>query len=133
MGPPIYATGSSTTQDIPARERWLDPSMPLSKVNSGTGSMQGNDLMEYTFRLENNYPNPFNPATTINYSIEGNNYVSIIVYDVLGREVAKLVDGYRVAGQHTVVFDAGGLSSGTYFYTLRTGDFFQSKKMVLTK
>jgi hypothetical protein len=87
--------------------------------------------MEYA--LSQNYPNPFNPTTTINFALPKSGNVSLIVYDVLGRAVANLVNGNLNAGQHTVKFDASKLSSGVYFYRLSAGDFVSVKKLMLLK
>lgn len=83
--------------------------------------------------LSQNYPNPFNPSTLIRYDLSTNMEVSLKIFDVLGREVATLVDGKRSAGSHQVRFDGAGLSSGVYFYQLRTPGFIQSRKMLLIK
>jgi glycosidase len=85
------------------------------------------------YGLGQNYPNPFNPATTISYQIRSAGQVTLRVYDVLGREVATLVDGYQSAGVHTKAFDGSRLSSGVYFYRLQSGSFVNTKKMVLAK
>ncbi len=80
-----------------------------------------------------NYPNPFNPTTTINYQLPENGFVTIKVYDMLGKEVATLVDGNRTAGYHNVTFDASRLTSGIYICTITANNFIQSKKMLLMK
>jgi hypothetical protein len=85
------------------------------------------------YALAQNYPNPFNPATTISYQIRSDGWVTLRVYDVLGREVATLADGYQQAGSYTKTFDASRLSSGVYFYRLQAGSFVNTKKMVLAK
>jgi hypothetical protein len=85
------------------------------------------------FTLYNNYPNPFNPSTTIRYSIPSQGFVSLKIYDVLGKEVASLINTEQPAGFYEVRFDAAELSSGIYFYQLETGSFIQSKKMLLMK
>jgi hypothetical protein len=85
------------------------------------------------YGLGQNYPNPFNPTTTISYQIRSAGGVSLRVYDVLGREVATLVDGYQSAGTHAKTFDGSRLSSGVYFYRLQSGAFVNTKKMVLAK
>ena len=85
------------------------------------------------FVLNQNYPNPFNPSTTISYQIPSQQFVTLKVYDVLGNEVAVLVNEYRNAGSYEVNFNSSNLTSGVYFYTLRAGDFIQTKKMLLLK
>ncbi len=83
--------------------------------------------------LQQNYPNPFNPETKIEYRTKEKGWVELAVYDLLGRNVALLVDEERPAGLHTVSWDAGRLPSGVYFYTLRAGSFTQTRKMILMK
>ncbi len=88
---------------------------------------------EMNFALEQNYPNPFNPATIISYQLSVNGFVSLKVYDVLGNEVRTLVNEYKPAGSYEAVFNASGLSSGIYYYQLKSGKFNQVKKMLLIK
>ncbi len=85
------------------------------------------------FSLNQNYPNPFNPSTKINFAIPKSDYVSLRVYDILGREVKVLVNENLSAGEYEVGFDAKGLSSGMYYYSLRAGEYVSVKKMVLVK
>ena len=85
------------------------------------------------FELQQNYPNPFNPSTQINFSIPQAGNVSLKVYNVLGQEVATLMDGVKSAQTYNVTFDASSLSSGVYFYTLKFGEQSISKKMLLLK
>jgi uncharacterized delta-60 repeat protein len=93
------------------------------------------------FALEQNYPNPFNPSTKIKYTIptvtlslsKGDTYVTLKVYDVLGNEVATLVNEEKSAGSYEVTFNASQLSSGIYFYTLKAGSFIETKKLILMK
>lgn len=80
-----------------------------------------------------NYPNPFNPSTTILFSLSAANHVTLKVFDLLGREVAELVNNQLQAGSHSINFDASKLSSGTYFYKLQVGNVVQVKKMLLMK
>ena len=106
---------------------------------------QNSDFIGYTTDLEDgvvtpsvysvsqNYPNPFNPTTTIQYELPEASSVSVKVYDVLGREVANLVDEYKNAGSYKVSFDASRLSSGVYIYRIEAGKFNSVKKMVLMK
>lgn len=85
------------------------------------------------FTLEQNYPNPFNPSTKISYQLPQNGFVSLKVYNAIGKEVATLVNEEKSAGRYEVNFDAAGLSSGLYFYTIQTGSFQETKKMILIK
>jgi hypothetical protein len=83
--------------------------------------------------LHQNYPNPFNPTTTIRYTLPRAEFVSLKVYDILGREVATLVNERQAAGGYSVRFDANQLSSGLYFYKITTGNFNKARKMVVMK
>lgn len=85
------------------------------------------------FELTQNYPNPFNPSTTINFSIPKQTNVSLKVYDALGKEIAELVNEEMSTGSYKINFDASKFSSGIYFYTLRTNEFFNTRKMILIK
>ena len=83
--------------------------------------------------LNQNYPNPFNPSTIISYAIPKQGNVELKIYNILGQEVSTLVNQMQTAGSHEVTFNANLLSSGVYFYTLKSGDFMQVKKMILLK
>jgi enterochelin esterase-like enzyme/photosystem II stability/assembly factor-like uncharacterized protein len=103
-------------------------------------SVEEEETVPSTYTLSQNYPNPFNPATTIQYDLPGASRVTLRVYDILGREVAELVNGQQSAGRHTVRFNAaqpGGhgsaLSSGVYIFQLRAGDYIATRKMMLVK
>ena len=85
------------------------------------------------YELSQNYPNPFNPNTIISYSLPQQCLVGIKVYDILGKEVAILVNEQKKAGAYDVRFNAKNLTSGVYFYTIKAGDFVQTKKMILVK
>lgn len=85
------------------------------------------------YQLHANWPNPFNPKTSITYDLKENGPVLLRVFDVLGREAEVLVSGEQEAGRHTVTFDGSSLSSGIYFYRLDAGDFTDTKKMILMK
>ena len=83
--------------------------------------------------MEQNYPNPFNPNTKIRFSIPQANRVTLKVYDMLGQEVATLVDNFKKAGTFEVDFDASNLPTGTYFYSISAGNFHSVQKMLLIK
>jgi len=91
------------------------------------------DVAPVNFALEQNYPNPFNPSTIISYGIPVKSNVTLKVFDVLGNEVAILVNEEKPAGSYEVEFDASALPSGIYFYSIQTGRYVETKKMVLLK
>ena len=91
------------------------------------------DISPDKFELYQNYPNPFNPSTTIKYSIPEKSFVSLKVYDILGNEITTLVNKEQPIGYHYVDFYAPALSSGIYFYRLKTGSYFKTKKMIILK
>jgi hypothetical protein len=106
----------------------------VARWNSGTSRVeQLSPTAPKTFLLEQNYPNPFNPSTTIRYQLPVASEVKLEVYDVLGKKIATLVNERQSAGAYQVVWNASGLSSGTYFYRLQAGTFTQTKKMILVK
>ena len=105
--------------------RWL-----MDGVVLGTSE---DEFTVNTFNLEQNYPNPFNPSTQINYSLADESQVNLKIYDVMGREVAELVNSKQSAGSYSVNFDASSLASGIYIYKLSAGDFISAKKMTLLK
>ncbi len=101
---------------------------------SGTITTVGNqNNTPYSYALNQNYPNPFNPTTTISYSIPKNGLVKLVVYDILGKEIATLVNEVKNAGNYMVDFNASNLSSGIYFYKITSGEFSDIKKMTLIK
>ena len=94
---------------------------------------EGSILSPDSYNLAQNFPNPFNPTTSIRYSIPMRSNVTLKVYDILGNEVASLVNEEKAQGVYTVTFDASHLSSGIYFYKLQSGSFVETKKMLLLK
>lgn len=118
---------------------------PVSETTVGSPSLAGRDaqvaveqmsedlVLPTAYALHNAYPNPFNPSTTIRFDLPQAAKVRLAVYDMLGREVALLADEERPAGQHSVRFDAGKLSSGMYIFRLQAGSFTQTKKLMLMK
>ena len=102
--------------------------IPVSvKLNETT------DGLPSEFTLSQNYPNPFNPTTTINYGISKLTFVELKVYDIIGREVATLINEEQDSGYYEIIFNASQLSSGIYFYQLKAGSFVETKKMILIK
>jgi hypothetical protein len=85
------------------------------------------------YSLSQNYPNPFNPTTTIQYSIPKDEYVKLVVYDVTGKVVKELVNGYKSAGKYNVGFNASGYASGIYYYKIEAGQYKNVQKMILMK
>jgi hypothetical protein len=116
------ALRNATTPDIGADE--------FDKV---TGITKDGSLVPEIFALLQNYPNPFNPTTVISYKLPVNSYVTLKVYDLLGREVATLVDETKDAGSYSVQWNASGFSSGIYFYRLEANEKREIKKMSLIK
>ena len=113
--------------------RWTDTWIGNAWFVSG---VEEDGPMPIRYELSQNYPNPFNPSTQITYAIEKDGLVQLKVYDLLGREVARLVNDYQLAGKYTVTFDAsarGRLTTGAYFYVIESGDFHNVKKMLLVK
>ncbi|HEY6170855.1 MAG TPA: T9SS type A sorting domain-containing protein [Candidatus Kapabacteria bacterium] len=124
----IYDLGQDGTPE------WYAPNLymiayvrdPSAIVSVDDVKLEGNGLAQ-------NFPNPFNPSTVIKYSVANAGNATLKVYNALGSEVASLVDGFVTTGEHEVNFDASGIPTGTYYYTLKSGDFSQTKRMVLSK
>ena len=102
-----------------------------------TVNVENETFTPIVFALEQNYPNPFNPSTTIQYAISNMQFVTLKVYDIIGNEIATLVNEYKPAGSYEVEFNSASsiknLASGIYFYHLQAGDFVETKKMTLLK
>lgn len=105
----------------------------LLDMQGSTPVEQGLDAEKRGYQLNPNYPNPFNPTTTIGFSLPRREHVTLKVFDVLGREVATLVEGEREAGEHKVVFDAGTLPSGVYVVRLQAGSGVYQHTVLLVK
>jgi hypothetical protein len=103
----------------------FEDNLPV-KVETGDKLISG-------FSLHQNFPNPFNPSTSMQYTIGSRQFVTLKVYDLLGREVATLVNEEKPAGEYEVEFDGSNLPSGIYFYQLKAGSFVETKKMILLK
>jgi hypothetical protein len=105
-----------------------------------SGSFEYSNEVEVTilevlndFTLNQNYPNPFNPSTRISFIIPQSGYTTLKVFDVLGNEVATIIESDLSQGSYELLFDASGLSSGIYFYSLNSGEFTKTMKMILSK
>lgn len=102
-------------------------------INSVLSVSVSSTVQPTTYSLEQNYPNPFNPSTTIKYSLPNNSAVSLKVYNLIGQEVATLINSFQTSGEYAVTFNASNLSSGVYFYRLESGSFSVVKKMLFVK
>lgn len=132
----IPALGNDTSiARVPDGSNLLVKKTPVTKgATNGTGTLvHYTPLTASSYTLEQNYPNPFNPTTMISYRLAGVNHVSLKIYDVVGREVAVLIDQQQAEGEYHVTFTASALSSGIYFYRLNAGNYSEMKKMVLIK
>ncbi len=107
--------------------------MTMIEIDTETGVTSDQSLIPNSIKLHQNYPNPFNPSTVIEFGLNKANDTKLVVYDLLGRKVATLVNEHLAAGTHRVNFDASNLAAGTYIYTLQTGDNTISNKMILLK
>jgi hypothetical protein len=85
------------------------------------------------FELYQSYPNPFNPVTTISFALPQATLVQLSIFDIQGSKVEDLISGWKEAGIHEITWDASGLSSGIYFYSIKAADFKTVKKMILVK
>lgn len=117
---PPYESGYSNTVDI----RSLMPPLEKQGINS---------TVKNAYNLLQNYPNPFNPITTITFNIPQSEKVTITVFDILGREVAELINEQKEAGTHTIKYDASNMTSGIYFYQIKAGEYSEVRKLILQK
>jgi hypothetical protein len=124
----IYSPVNTTDASWQDMWRWT-----YTWTGTGPNSVPVSAQVTRSFELDQNYPNPFNPATQIRFSLATAGHTTLKVYDVLGRVVATLIDGYQEAGSQTVVFNGKNLSSGLYFYKIESGSFNAVKKMMLVK
>jgi hypothetical protein len=99
---------------------------------TGVGEGHGTQTVN-AYMLSQNFPNPFNPSTTIRYGLPARTHVHLSVYNPLGQQVATLVQEDQDAGEHEVRFTAATLSSGVYFYRIQAGDFVQTRRLLLLK
>lgn len=137
----FFAADSMTVLDVNASIElepgefhvYLDKKVAFPDKDIILGVDYNDGTLPSEFSLEQNYPNPFNPSTTINFNIVENGDYTLKVFNLLGEEVANLVNGNLNKGVHSIKFNAAGLSSGIYFYSLKGEGFTQTKKMILMK
>ena len=139
-----FVPGSGTTTELRAYS-YIDENIYSGNFSYRLKQIDFNGQYEYSdiveievgtpseYSLEQNYPNPFNPVTTISYSIKENGLVTLKVFDILGKEIATLVNEDQIAGSYSLEFDASTYASGIYFYSLNSGEYISTKKMILLK
>jgi len=134
-GDSIYVTNTSEQVSLEPGEFHIYTNVKLPTPEQGIIDDVESDgkVAVYDFSLAQNYPNPFNPSTVIRYSVSSAQLVTLKIYDVLGREVATLVNEEKPSGNYEVEFNASKFSSGIYFYTLTAGEYTNTKKMILLR
>jgi hypothetical protein len=130
----LYSTNIRGIQIDEFNNKWIVHPNAISVFNEdGVTSVREEHQLPNAFKLQQNFPNPFNPSTSIQYELNSRQFVTLKVYDVLGNEVAILINEEKPAGIYEVKFNGTGLPSGIYFYRLQTESFIETKKMVLLK
>jgi hypothetical protein len=129
----IYPWLNNQTSSLTGKYVALDSCVISGTTSPATSVKTGTSELPENYTLQQNYPNPFNPTTTITFQTPQSGFVSLKVFDLLGREVATLVNGELQAGTYETSFDASRLSSGVYLYELRAGSFVQTRRMMLMK
>ena len=124
IGQPVIGTTSNSAFEANIGICFLSGDSEVSAIE---------DILPQKFELEHNYPNPFNPSTTITFALPRAQHVTIKVFDIMGREIAELVNNNVKAGVHKLNFDGGRLASGQYFYKIETKGFSKIRKMLLVK
>ncbi|RKY53468.1 MAG: hypothetical protein DRP89_06165 [Candidatus Neomarinimicrobiota bacterium] len=137
-----------TGDTLPSMPEWVSSLMDTSESHPGYEEFSPDNIFHHEFSgniteeiepipltimLSQNYPNPFNPVTTISYSIPNPGYVTLKIYDVLGKEIQTIISEFQKTGFYSVYFDASEFSSGIYFYRLETKNFTQTRKMILLR
>ena len=136
----IFANGNSVNHDTtPSGDKWNYAINKLITISNSIG-ISGNNSTSKSYNLSQNYPNPFNPSTNIRYQVAKNSFVTLKVFDILGREIALLVNEFKIAGTYDIQFSDNRLSSGIYFYNISVDDvlnktnyYKEVKKMTLMK
>ncbi|MBN1634295.1 MAG: T9SS type A sorting domain-containing protein [Ignavibacteria bacterium] len=130
QGSTLATAGDYSSSFVPNSSQWGTFAIAISGLTNINPVVPG---IPVTYELSQNYPNPFNPKTKINFSVPAKDYVKLVVYDILGKEVATPVNGEINAGFYSIDFNANNLTSGIYFYKLETKYFSQTKRMILLK
>jgi len=123
----VYDRGTGNTGTL---EAW---SLDITYGTNPIGIKPISSEVPNSFKLVQNYPNPFNPSTKINFALPKPDFVKLVVYDILGREVATLVNESLKPGTYEVEWNASNFSSGVYFYRLETDGYIETKKMIVVK
>ena len=128
----LYANGNSVNLNgNNTGDQWNFAADKIITVTQANGVIDNSNITNY--KLEQNFPNPFNPSTTISYSLAENSFVKISISDITGREINSLVNKYQEKGNHSLVFNSEGLASGIYFYKISANGFTDMKKMILIR
>ncbi len=135
---PVQSSSIKVGQSVTV---WADQSpngslqaVQVQQISAAVTAIEGNkDKLPVSYELKQNYPNPFNPTTEIAFTLANQENVSLVVYNIIGQEVATLISSPMSAGAHVVKFNAANLSSGIYLYRLKAGNFVSIKKMILLK
>jgi hypothetical protein len=130
----VYVTGPEASGGNVARIHEIE----MYNLENVVSVKSSEDFIPVKYEVMQNYPNPFNPTTTIQYSIPSNSKnrllnVNLSVYDILGKKVKTLVNEVKPSGEYIINFDASGLSSGVYYYQIKTENYYEAKKMIILK
>jgi len=128
-----YYTGDRLDEESGQRSKIAVSNIEVKATDDFVTEVQNKGELPEIFELYQNYPNPFNPSTQIQFALAESGNVVLTVYDILGRQVVQLTDGYMDAGIHTVTFDASELSGGIYIYRIQTDEYVKSKRMLYLK
>jgi len=130
----MFSLGQSARMDaILATDFYRKKIITSTVCNTQNNSMVNEEIDEYTFKLDGNYPNPFNPSTKISFNLPVSGFTTLKVYDIIGREVNELISSELNAGSHSVTFNGDNLASGIYYYRLESAGNVAVKKMLLIK
>jgi hypothetical protein len=134
----VFSPISATRKIAPLYVDWATASdnsgnVKVEFLSNSITSIENNVILPVEYILYNNFPNPFNPSTTIKYQLPKSTYVSLKVFDILGNEIEIVEESYKSSGVHLVEFDGNNLPSGLYFYIIITKEYSEKKKMLLLK